>query len=175
MSLEPLDCGHLTMSQLHSQMAAMQNEVGSNPASQCGKRRPCNGCCHKNVNIFRDEAKLLLPYLPDDKGIGYLKGVTTRDDLDRAKQRRACVFLNTAGKCGVYDIRPAICRAYYVTSNPKHCHSFTGLSKIKGKQSQGVMFLMGSWWKAHPEQKPKLMEEHLLDLLLEQKPKGIEE
>lgn len=174
MHLEPLKCGHLTMSQLHDTMEDMQKEVGSNPSSQCGKRDVCNGCCHKNVNIFRDEAKLLLPHLPGGKGIDYLKTVTTRDDMDRARQNRPCVFLDDKGRCSVYAIRPAICRAYFVTSNPKYCHSQKGMRKVKHRQNQGTMYLMASWWKEHPEQKPKLMEEHLLDLLLEQKPEGIE-
>lgn len=170
MDLEPLDCGHLTITQLHEQMEEMQKEMGPNPSSQCGKREPCNGCCYRNVNILRDEAKRLLPYLPAGKGIGYLKSVTTRDEADRVKQNRACVFLNTSGKCSVYDIRPAICRSYFVSSSPKHCHSAKGVGKIKGQYNKGGMYLFASWWKHHPEQKAKLMEEHLLDLLLDQTP-----
>lgn len=168
MDLKPLDCGHLTVTQLHDQMEELNRAVGTNPSSQCGKRNPCNGCCHKNVKIFRDEAKLLLPYLPKDVTAGDLIRVTTRDDTDRAKQNRPCLFLGKDGKCSVYDIRPAICRAYFVSSDPKHCHKFSERGKINDRLNQGIMYLTASWWKAHPEQKPKLMEEQLIELLLEE-------
>jgi Fe-S-cluster containining protein len=34
-----------------------------------------------------------------------------------------CPFLSEEGYCDVYPIRPATCRAYYVVSDPKECHT----------------------------------------------------
>ena len=160
---------HMPIEELHGIMNDMEKEVGPNPASKCGKRTPCDGCCYMNVKVLREEAQRLLPYLPSDKGVDYLKEVTTRDDLDRMKQKRPCVFLQDH-RCTVYNIRPSICRAYYVRSSPKYCHQgIKGFTKVQHGMSPGVLDLFARWWKAHPEQKPKLMEEHLLDLLLSQK------
>jgi Fe-S-cluster containining protein len=158
----------LTIVDLHNFMDEMESEVGKNPVSKCGTRTPCSGCCYLNVKVFRDEAKRLLEYLPIDKGIDYLKRVTTRDDDDRMRQRRPCVFLKD-DKCSVYSVRPIICRSYSVKSHPKHCYEFKkGLTKVKPMQSPAMMHLLSLWWKANPKQQPKLMEEHLLDLLIGQ-------
>jgi len=92
---------------------------------QC--RKGCSHCCHGPVEIWPQEAALLVK-AARDAGI----------ELDRARLERqgrqsieswrqqpgtdtACVFLGGDGACGVYASRPNACRKLLVVSHPALC------------------------------------------------------
>ncbi len=86
----------------------------------------CSGCCHIEVEITRDEAKLLKMHA-DEQGL----------TIDRERLRvqhehrnryealslaqRRCVFLGEDGRCTVYAVRPMACRKYHVLDSAELC------------------------------------------------------
>jgi Fe-S-cluster containining protein len=87
----------------------------------------CSHCCHGPVEIRPHEAHLLVEHLRSagraldrdklERQSAY--GVDTWREQPAADQ--ACVFLDAAGACSVYDVRPNACRKLLVTSDPQHC------------------------------------------------------
>lgn len=90
-------------------------------------RKGCSHCCHGPVEIWPQEAALLVK-AAQEAGI----------ELDRARLERqgrqsvetwrqqpgsdtACVFLGGDGACGVYESRPNACRKLLVVSDPALC------------------------------------------------------
>ena len=98
---------------------------GASEAIRC--TRGCSHCCHGPVEIWPQEAALLLSTVRES-GL----------ELDRARLERqnrhsvdtwrqqpradwACVFLDEKGACRVYESRPNACRKLLVVSDPAHC------------------------------------------------------
>jgi Fe-S-cluster containining protein len=94
-------------------------------------KKGCSACCHLNVSIGSNEAKLLSKNLTQEQ-IKHLK--KQRDVLNELGNKdyesfphvtdwetSRCVFLIN-NECSVYDDRPTACRMYYVASDPKLCH-----------------------------------------------------
>lgn len=92
---------------------------------KCG--RGCSNCCHGPVEIWPQEAALLVE-------AARAAGI----ELDRARLERqarcteetwrrqpaadaACVFLDADGACRVYESRPNACRKLLVTTDPALC------------------------------------------------------
>ncbi|HEX9685204.1 MAG TPA: YkgJ family cysteine cluster protein [Burkholderiales bacterium] len=90
-------------------------------------RKGCHHCCHGPVEIWPQEAALLV-------GIAREAGM----ELDRARLERqsqytldtwrqqpaadtACVFLGDDGACKVYEFRPNACRKLLVVTDPELC------------------------------------------------------
>lgn len=48
-----------------------------------------------------------------------------------AKKMIPCAFLGSDGLCGIYDVRPAACRFYYVNSNPAHCSALSPTTHVQ--------------------------------------------
>jgi len=85
----------------------------------------CSACCHQEAVATPDEADLLARAVR-------LGGVSiNRERLIRQSQAptfdalahadKACAFLLPSGECGVYQLRPATCRKYFVVSDPADC------------------------------------------------------
>jgi uncharacterized protein len=91
-------------------------------------KKGCCACCHYEVEITSDEAKLLRELVRAGTLIDGL-----RLDLQAARERKSpawtavlssdnrCVFLGEDGACRVYEHRPSICRKHLVTSDPAAC------------------------------------------------------
>jgi Fe-S-cluster containining protein len=113
---------HATMDEV------LARDRGKDPASgdiRC--RKGCSHCCHGPVEIWPQEAALLVN-AAREAGI----------ELDRARLERqgrqsvetwrrqpgtdtACVFLGADGACRVYESRPNACRKLLVVSDPALC------------------------------------------------------
>jgi Fe-S-cluster containining protein len=105
--------------------AALSKSAGRSKAP-C--RKGCAHCCHIEVAATDDEADLV--YLTaKKKGIVLdrerLQTQAGWDDKGYEKNffsgKGRCVLLSEDGTCGVYDNRPATCRAYFVGTPPEQC------------------------------------------------------
>jgi Fe-S-cluster containining protein len=108
--------------------AVLERDRGKDPASgEIRCRKGCSHCCHGPVEIWPQEAVLLVK-AAGDAGV----------ELDRARLERqgrqsietwrqqpgtdtACVFLGGDGACRVYESRPNACRKLLVVSDPALC------------------------------------------------------
>jgi Fe-S-cluster containining protein len=87
-------------------------------------RKGCCFCCYQHVEISDHEAQLILEWCRDKKikiDWEYLKKQIsyTRNNWINQEHKK-CVFLKK-GLCSIYDIRPMVCRKYFVTSEPEDC------------------------------------------------------
>lgn len=92
-------------------------------------RAGCGTCCVVNVGVLFPEAMAICHYLEEQRSEAELADLTRRldelfletrwlDDEERIILRRPCVFLDDAGACTIYPVRPLLCRA--VTSTDPH-------------------------------------------------------
>lgn len=100
-------------------------------------RRGCSHCCYQIVGTTVLEAVSLAGWVLDTFAPPNLAALraqlkTEADAIDAAggimkyrkeylSEHRACVFLDSAGECAVYELRPIACRAYMVVSPPADC------------------------------------------------------
>lgn len=89
--------------------------------------RGCSHCCHGPVEIWAQEAALLVEQLRVAGlalDVGRLER-QSRYSVDTWREQpaadQACVFLGDDGACTVYELRPNTCRKLMVTSDPLHC------------------------------------------------------
>jgi len=101
-------------------------EAVSNVEPTCYKG--CGSCCHLEVEVTRDEARLLAGVVRAGHSIDHarlrLQAARERRSPDWApmiKAENRCVFLDQSNSCSVYDFRPSICRKHLVTSPPEDC------------------------------------------------------
>lgn len=95
---------------------------------RCPCREGCSHCCHTRVETCGSEIDLLTErILRDNIDIDW-------DRLSRQAGKPAddyyesvmgssnrCVFLDDAGRCKVYDIRPLVCREHFSAGDPDRC------------------------------------------------------
>lgn len=106
-------------------MAHMFATSKDGPDVQCHKG--CAACCHLNVDVFTQEAVLLLAFARE-QGIEIDEARLTRqatktDDTwhELTPEDQRCVFLADDRTCRVYDHRPGACRKYAVKNDPDRC------------------------------------------------------
>jgi len=86
-------------------------------------KKGCSFCCHINVDIFPEEAEIILDEIGmiDKEQIEHLKEQIGLDVMERPLiKNSACVFLKS-GQCSIYDVRPINCRKFFVINNPLEC------------------------------------------------------
>lgn len=88
----------------------------------------CAGCCHINVGITPDEAKLLAARMRSDVVVDleHLRTQAALPDDEGAwmlvpQGVRRCVFLDAENACSVYNDRPSACRKYFAQAKPEEC------------------------------------------------------
>ena len=91
----------------------------------CGSS--CSGCCHQKVDVLALEEEGIWN-LTRENGIEFdenrlQKQLSCQQWSELNYEDRACVFLDDKDNCRIYDIRPLVCRRYYVTSEPQLCAS----------------------------------------------------
>ncbi len=102
-------------------------------------KKGCTACCHTQVSVTEDEAKLLAKHItkiPDFDWHRLLTQVEAKDNgdpfFDIPYEQRGCVFLDKQGECQVYEDRPSVCRSNHAVSHPKLCETKNGIfSKIR--------------------------------------------
>ncbi len=99
---------------------------------KCG--RGCHACCHTQVSVTQDEAKLLAQYIAEGVTIDWDRLAAQVEAKDSARafytipfSQRKCIFLGDEGECRVYQDRPSVCRTNYVVSDPRLCSTAGGL------------------------------------------------
>ena len=106
----------------------LQRDRGRDTASEsirCG--RGCSHCCHGPVEIWPQEAALLVGTAREARlELDWARlERQTRHSVDtwrqQAKADWACVFLGEDGACRVYESRPNACRKLLVVSDPALC------------------------------------------------------
>jgi Fe-S-cluster containining protein len=90
-------------------------------------RKGCDHCCHGPVEIWPQEAALLLE-AARAAGVNVDKARLerqSRHSVDtwhgQPAADRACVFLGEGGACKIYDSRPNACRKLLVVADPELC------------------------------------------------------
>lgn len=117
--------------QIH-QLLDEQNKAQEHVQISCQKG--CGACCHLEVEITEDEAKLLARFVQNgnlsiDRSHIEIQARRSRQDeawRTRVAPENRCVFLDEANSCRVYEVRPIICRKHAVVSLPSDCLAENG-------------------------------------------------
>lgn len=96
-------------------------------------KKGCAACCHTQVSITEDEAKLLATLVSKGHSIDWhrlhIQAGTKNGAKDFFKldyNLRRCVFLDGNNACSIYEQRPMVCRTNNVLSEPKLCETMDG-------------------------------------------------
>jgi Fe-S-cluster containining protein len=140
---------------LHQVVEEYNSEVFSHPLvkqlSPCQKG--CSACCHTQVSVTEDEARLLSQKIRDgiDVDIQRLKIQMTAGNEAEAFfkldfETRRCIFLDDQGACRVYEDRPAVCRNNVVLGSPDQCDTREGIKPTRlVRTPQSDMAIYGAY------------------------------
>ncbi len=88
----------------------------------------CSACCHTQVSVTSDEAELLAQRVHegmeinrDNLAIQMAVKNSSHAYFALNYEERKCVFLDSEGKCKVYDDRPSVCRTNAVLGDASQC------------------------------------------------------
>ena len=128
--LSQYPAGPLRARRLHG---LVEKEIAAETEIQVSCKKGCSACCHMEVEITTYEAEILKQLISSgfviDKDRLKQQGARTLQDPQwRAGMNEAnrCVFLDTAGACGIYEDRPVMCRRHSVTSPAENCVTSDG-------------------------------------------------
>lgn len=107
-------------------------------------RAGCGSCCVVNVTVLFPEALAIafhlqrrLPQLERERIRARLddlhRAIRWLDDEERISLRRPCAFLDQRGNCGIYPVRPLLCRSV-TSTDPEACReavAMTALGEIR--------------------------------------------
>jgi Fe-S-cluster containining protein len=105
--------------------------VNENPEiknTTCAKQGTgCSFCCYINVDITKEEAKLLVDSAKENGVVLDTERMKLQSEIedyhDLEYKNKKCVFLDYAGKCSVYEYRPMMCRKHYVVNPVEQCNT----------------------------------------------------
>lgn len=96
-------------------------------------KKGCNHCCYQMVKATMAEGAAVAahllekgtfeqfrPRLEETSRLADKVGEKEGGTMEYFKTKTPCAFLKD-GECAVYEVRPAICRSYYVATDPKNC------------------------------------------------------
>jgi Fe-S-cluster containining protein len=108
-------------------------------AEDASCRRGCAHCCYNLAGVSLLEAlpiaeylltsdawkprlpELLVELARQDRIIEDLGGVNSHNAMRYQELNIPCVFLKKNRDCGIYNLRPMVCRTYVVVTDPIHC------------------------------------------------------
>jgi Fe-S-cluster containining protein len=101
-------------------------------------QKGCSACCHTQVSVTSDEAKLLVQRISEDTFINgsLLKkqaaaGNDAASFYELSYQERQCIFLDDKGGCKVYADRPSVCRTNAVLGEKEQCLTNDGKQQLR--------------------------------------------
>lgn len=110
---------------------------GAHMESSCQKG--CSARCHMEVEITNYEAEALFQLVQKGHKIDrsrlqtqsqrQLQDPQWREGVRNPSNR--CVFLDEQGACGIYELRPVMCRRHSVTSPAKNCKTLNEKIEIR--------------------------------------------
>jgi Fe-S-cluster containining protein len=113
-------------------------------------QKGCSACCHTQVSVTSDEAKLLAQRISEDICINkslLKKQASAGNDAGSfyqlSYQERQCIFLDEKGGCKVYADRPSVCRTNAVLGEKEQCSTTDGkqqLRLVKTSKSDMVIY-----------------------------------
>jgi len=121
----PLDVAYTVHGLVDEAMERLAATDPNAPRVVCSKG--CSACCHLRVTIDKTEAALLVAWLREEgveidrARLERQAGQSLAQWRDLAHADRACVFLDDAGACRVYEHRPNACRKYLVIDDAALC------------------------------------------------------
>lgn len=100
----------------------------------------CGVCCMVNVAVLFPEAVAIVEYLRqalEPQSLACLVGrigslyrkIQWLDDEERIFLRRPCAFLDDAGCCSIYPVRPLLCRSV-TSTDPKRCRQAIAMQPL---------------------------------------------
>lgn len=125
---------------IHKTIDEYNEEVFSHPLvkelSPC--KLGCAACCHTQVSVTADEAELLARHINNGLDIDrnrlkslMLAGNDSNKYYSIPFKERACIFLDNAGGCRVYEDRPAVCRTNAVIGPASQCDTSTSIQPTR--------------------------------------------
>ncbi len=75
-------------------------------------RAGCSGCCHRQLSVFPVEAARIRLWLAEQGLSPEAEGESFVDPETAPEGASPCAFLDRAGRCRVYAVRPLICRTH---------------------------------------------------------------
>lgn len=127
-------------------------------------RKGCAYCCHVYVETTIDEALSIKNYCHQHNITIDKEALEKQKNLElNTWNGRKCVFLSDDNTCSIYEVRPMICRKYYVSSEPKLCDVTTGINKIAILHNIDVEVMAAGIFRVRdagslPQQLLKIME-----------------
>lgn len=120
--------------QLYKELEPKARVAAADLGATC--RKGCHHCCYMFMTISLPEGMVIAehvfhkepewkPQIPQLMRKMYARvSMFERDAFDERdyfKKKIPCVFLSARGSCTIYEVRPAVCRYHYVTSDPSNC------------------------------------------------------
>jgi Fe-S-cluster containining protein len=134
--LQQVPCGVLRAQKLHE---LVEKEISLEADISVSCKKGCSSCCHMEVEITNYETELLALAVKNGFAIDRerlsiqsernLQDPQWRDPSVRTQSR--CVFLDEQGACGIYPLRPVMCRRHSVTSPAKNCESLSEVITLR--------------------------------------------
>lgn len=120
-------------------------------ASEATCRKGCDSCCYNLAKATLAEGALVAATLIErgtfDKYVPGLERAAKvaleaekepDESLHYLKSKIPCAFLEN-GECSIYDVRPSVCRTYFVVSDPKMCSPDRPGAEVGVIDARGVM------------------------------------
>lgn len=126
---------------------ALAHHLDAAEAAHIACRAGCGSCCVVNVSVLFPEAVAIVDYLQrcpptsararqEERLDALFRDSRWLDDEERLFLRRPCAFLDTAGACTIYPVRPLLCRAV-TSTDPEACRqaiAFAALGETRPVQ-----------------------------------------